>query len=107
MTFEEGESSGEPMRIAECVPPHRLVVETSPGDMQWRMEIDLARVGDRTELVFRQWFPAGTPVGDFAGGWHWYLDKLDTEVSGRPAPAEWEAFWAEVGPVYGTAPDAG
>ncbi len=33
-------------------------------------------------------------------GWHWYLDKLDAEVSGRPGPADWETFWAEVGPGY-------
>jgi hypothetical protein len=35
-----------------------------------------------------------------AMGWHWYLDKLDAEVSGRPQPAEWDAFLAEVGPAY-------
>jgi hypothetical protein len=34
-------------------------------------------------------------------GWHWYLEKLDAEVSGRPGPAEWESFLAEVAAGYG------
>ena len=33
-------------------------------------------------------------------GWHWYLDKLDAEVGGGPGPADWDAFFAEVGPGY-------
>jgi hypothetical protein len=34
-------------------------------------------------------------------GWHWYLEKFDAEVSGRPAPGDWESFFAQVGPGYG------
>jgi uncharacterized protein YndB with AHSA1/START domain len=99
----ETEPAVEPMRVIECDPPRRLVVEWV-GQEDWRIEVDLARDGDRTVLTFRQWFAPGTEVRDFAGGWHWYLDKLDTEVSGRPAPGEWDAFWAEVGPGYGASP---
>ena len=38
----------------------------------------------RTVLRFVQLFPAGADVTDMALGWHWYLDKLDAEISGRP-----------------------
>ena len=100
MTHEEGEHTGSPATIVECAPPRRLVVDTTgPGEI-WRLELDLAEEGGRTVLVFRQWFAAEVDVADFAGGWHWYLDKLDAEVSGRPGPAAWEAFWAEVRPGY-------
>lgn len=100
MTHEEGEHTGSPATIVECAPPRRLVVDTTgPGEI-WRLELDLAEEGGRTVLVFRQWFAADADVADVAGGWHWYLDKLDAEVSGRPGPAAWEAFWAEVGPGY-------
>ena len=45
--------------------------------------------------------PAAADVTDMAMGWHWYLDKLDAEVSGRPQPtADWDTFTAEVGPAY-------
>ena len=36
-----------------------------------------------------------------AMGWHWYLDKLGAELDGGPAPTDWDAFVAEVGPAYG------
>jgi uncharacterized protein YndB with AHSA1/START domain len=98
MTHEQ-EPVGEPMSVVECDPPRRLVVEwTGQGD--WRVELDLTEDGGRTVLRFRQWFAPGTDVADFAGGWHWYLDKLDAEVGGAPAPGDWESFWAEVGPGY-------
>jgi uncharacterized protein YndB with AHSA1/START domain len=100
MTHEEGGQPGEPATIVECVPPRRLVVDTTGPGETWRLVLDLTREADRTVLVFRQWFAAGTDVSDVAGGWHWYLDKLDSEVSGRPAPGDWESFWAEVGPAY-------
>jgi uncharacterized protein YndB with AHSA1/START domain len=99
MTHEEGEPVGQPLTIVECDPPRRLVLQfESPGD--WRLEVDLLEEPGGTALRFRQWFAAGTDVVDFAGGWHWYLDKLDAEVSGRPGPAEWATFWAEVEPGY-------
>jgi uncharacterized protein YndB with AHSA1/START domain len=102
MTFEEGgDESGSPATIVECDPPRRLVLETQgPGPDPWQMELDLFEQDGRTVLRFRQFFAPGTDVADVAGGWHWYLDKLDTEVSGRPAPPDWETFWAEVGPGY-------
>ncbi|MGY1710051.1 SRPBCC family protein [Geodermatophilus sp. SYSU D00758] len=102
MTHEQ-EPAGEEMRIVECEPPHRLVVEWV-GQGDWRVELDLAQEDGRTVLTFRQGFPAGTDVADVAGGWHWYLDKLDAEVAGDGGPGEWEPFWAAVGPLYGRGP---
>ena len=98
MTHEQ-EPIGEPMAIVECDPPRRLVVEWV-GKEGWRVEVDLSERDGRTVLIFRQWFAPGTDVTDYALGWHWYLDKLDAEVGGRPVPADWETFRAEVGPGY-------
>jgi uncharacterized protein YndB with AHSA1/START domain len=103
LTFEQGESDGLPTRIVECDPPRRLVVEwVGPAD--WRIEIDLLPAEGRTELVFRQWFAPDADVPDVAGGWHWYLDKLDAELTGTAGPEEWESFWAAVGPGYRETP---
>ena len=57
----------------------------------------------RTVLTFTQVFGPGTDVGDYAAGWHWYLDKLEAEIAGRDQPADWDTFLAEVGPGYGRA----
>jgi uncharacterized protein YndB with AHSA1/START domain len=97
MTFEEG-SEGSPVRIAECAPPHRLVVEwIGPG---WRLEVDLSRQEERTVLRFRQRFAPDADVADFALGWHWYLDKLSAELGDGPDPGVWDDFYARVGPAY-------
>jgi uncharacterized protein YndB with AHSA1/START domain len=98
----EAESAGQPMTIVECEPPRRLVLEWAAPE-QWRVELDLATEDGRTVLVFTQVLRKAEGVGDIATGWHWYLDMLDAEVTGRPQPAEWDAFLAEVGPGY--APD--
>jgi uncharacterized protein YndB with AHSA1/START domain len=99
MTHEQ-EPVGEPMRIAECDPPRRLVLEWV-GQEDWTLQVDLWAEDGRTVLRFRQVFAAGVDVTDFAMGWHWYLDKFDTEVGGRPAPGDWDDFLAEAGPAYG------
>ena len=100
MTHEQ-EPVGEPMRIVECERPRRLVVEWV-GQDDWVLEVDLWAEDDRTVLRFRQIFAADADVADFAAGWHWYLDKFDAEVGGRPVPQDWDAFVADVAaPVYG------
>jgi uncharacterized protein YndB with AHSA1/START domain len=105
MTQEEGEDAGSPTTILECDPPRRLVVEwEQAGSDNWRVALDLWTEDGRTWLSFVQVFPADADVVDMAMGWHWYLDKLDSVLSGRPAPAEWESFVAEVGPGYGRSP---
>ncbi|MGY1720483.1 SRPBCC family protein [Blastococcus sp. SYSU DS0552] len=103
MTHED-EPVGEPMAIVECDPPRRLVVQWTQeqdGLGVWRIDLDLFVEGERTVLRFVQFFAAGLDVTDFAMGWHWYLDKLDAELGGRPAPGDWAAFLAETGPGYG------
>ncbi|WP_369139250.1 SRPBCC family protein [Modestobacter versicolor] len=103
MTHEE-QPVGEPMRIVECDAPRRLVVEWE-SEQAWRVELDLTEEDGRTVLVFSQLFPAGTEVTDYVLGWHWYLDKLDAEVSGGTPPGHWDDFYAQLGPAYGrTAP---
>ncbi len=102
MTHEEGEQVGEPMTIVECTPPRRLVVEWTQQETEnWRVDLDLASEGGRTQLTFVQVFGADADVTDYALGWHWYLAKFGAEVAGTPVPGDWDAFLAEVGPAYG------
>jgi uncharacterized protein YndB with AHSA1/START domain len=101
MTQEE-EPAGQAVRIVECDPPRRLVLEWAQGEDPWRVQLDLSTDGTTTTLVFTQVLGTGFPAAEVAGGWHWYLDRLDAEIVGGEGPAEWEAFWAEVGPLYGT-----
>jgi uncharacterized protein YndB with AHSA1/START domain len=98
MTAEEG-SPTEPMTIVECVEPDRLVVDFPGND--WRVELDLVTQRGGTTLIFVQRFADPAAVPDVAAGWHWYLDRLDAEISGTEPPGDWDAFLAEVGPRYG------
>ncbi len=103
MTHEE-QPTGEPMRIVECDPPRRLVLEWS-GQENWRVDLDLSVEGGRTVLRFAQVFVTTEEVPDVATGWHWYLDKFEAELTERPQPGDWDTFLAEVGPAY-SAPSA-
>ncbi len=96
---QEAEPAREAVTIVECDPPHRLVLEWT-GEQRWRVGLDLSEVGGRTVLVFTQVLATADGAGDVATGWHWYLDKLEAELTGRAQPAHWDAFLAEVGPRY-------
>ncbi|SEP00973.1 SRPBCC family protein [Trujillonella endophytica] len=101
MDAEEGAPS-QPVRIEECDPPRRLVLQWLDG-MGWRVELDLAEDGGTTTLTFTQVLPADTDAGfltDVAAGWHWYLDRLHGVLTGAEVPADWDAFLAAVGPGY-------
>ena len=99
--FEDGTPS-ERLTIAECAAPHRLVLEW-PDVAGRRAEVDLAaqRGGTTLILVLRAAGAEGLP--DVATGWHWYLDRLDAEISGTEPPGDWDTFLADVGPRYGRA----
>jgi uncharacterized protein YndB with AHSA1/START domain len=101
MTHEEGEAAGSPTTIVECDPPRRLVIEWPEASSKMeRIDLDLATEDGRTVLRFVQFFPPATDAVDWAMGWHWYLDKLGAEIDGGTPPTDWEAFFAEVRPVY-------
>ena len=95
----EAEPVSEAFAVVECDPPRRLVVEWT-AEMDFRVELDLAVEDGRTVLLFTQVYRPGVDVGDYAAGWHWYLDKFEAELVGGPQPADWDAFFAEVGPGY-------
>jgi uncharacterized protein YndB with AHSA1/START domain len=99
MTHEE-QSVGEPVRIVECDPPHRLVVQWE-SEQAWRVELQLTVADGRTVLLFTQLFAPGTEAVDYALGWHWYLDMFDAELTGGARPGDWDTFLAATGPAYG------
>ncbi len=99
----ESEPVGEPVVIAECDPPRRLVVEWTE-EQDWRVELALVVESGRTTLHFVQVFAAGTDVTEFAMGWHWYLDRFDAEAGGPAAPGDRDTFLARHGAGYGRAP---
>jgi uncharacterized protein YndB with AHSA1/START domain len=101
MTAEEG-SPASALRIAECTEGSRLVLEWP--DTGWRVELDLVAQRGGTTLVFVQRLADAAAAPDIATGWHWYLDKLDAELTGSVAPTDWAAFAAEIGPRYGSTP---
>ena len=98
----EGEGPPQSVTIVECTECHRLVLHFPGTD--WRIELDLVSQRGGTTLIFVQRLAEAAGVPDIATGWHWYLDKLDAELSGTEPPTDWDAFVAEVGPHYGYAP---
>ncbi|WP_409328410.1 SRPBCC family protein [Trujillonella humicola] len=101
MTAEEG-APRSGLRIVECEPPRRLVVQFL-DEMGWRIEVDLAEDDGTTTLTFQQVLDGDLGAADVAAGWHWYLDRLHAVLTGGEFPADWDAFVAAVGPGYSTA----
>ncbi|GAA2760278.1 SRPBCC family protein [Actinopolymorpha rutila] len=102
MTGEDG-AGPEPVRILECEPPRRLVVDWSvPGQPRWRVEVTLGpdeTGGTGTSLRFVHRLAPGDDVKDVAAGWHYYLDRLAAALDGRPGP-EWDDVVAELTQLY-------
>ena len=99
MTAEEGAPASR-LRIVECEPPRRLVVQWL-DEMGWRVAVDLTEDGGTTTLVFTHGLNGDIGTTDVASGWHCYLDLLDAVLTGGEVPADWDSFYAAVGPGYG------
>jgi uncharacterized protein YndB with AHSA1/START domain len=99
-TMTEEGATAQRVTLAECVEPHRLVLDFPPDQGGWRLEVDLVAQRGGTTLIFVQRLDDPAAVADIAAGWHWYLDRLDAEISGTDAPQDWDAFLAQVGPRY-------
>jgi uncharacterized protein YndB with AHSA1/START domain len=79
--------------IAECEPPHRLVVDIpeSGSDRSWRIALTVTERTGGSLLLFEQRLPEGLDTVDVEAGWRWYLDRLGASLRGEPMPA-WEAY---------------
>jgi len=94
------EDAGGPastVHIEECEPHRRLRlrVEQDEGE-PWVLSLALAPSADGTVLDFRQVLPPGFSPADAGPGWHWYLDRLGADLTGRTFPA-WPAYEALAG----------
>ena len=98
MTAEDG-APGTRVRLVECEPPRRLVVQFL-DEMGWRLAVDLTEADGTTTLTFTQVLDGDVGTADVASGWHWYLDRLDAVLTDGEMPADWDAFYAAVGPGY-------
>jgi uncharacterized protein YndB with AHSA1/START domain len=101
MTADE-DAGGEPatVHIVECRPPHRLVVDvTQPNHEVWRIAVTLATEAGATTLLFEQAVPPEIEPADVAVGWHWYLDRMATSLTGAPMPA-WGDYYPALVSAY-------
>ncbi|WP_295624517.1 SRPBCC family protein [uncultured Corynebacterium sp.] len=87
------EADGPPhsVEIIECTKPDILMVRTSgPGD-GWRLEVRLEEAGSATVLHFGQPLADPGSAADIGPGWHYYLDRLEAALDGRPIDMDWDA----------------
>lgn len=83
---DQGEGRGTVIAWDE---PSLLEYRWTEGEMTWHVRFALAPASDGgTTLTFDHLLPdAAQP--EFAAGWHWHLDRLDTLLRGNePAAAE-------------------
>jgi uncharacterized protein YndB with AHSA1/START domain len=96
----DGETEPEPITIAECAPPHRLVVEWPvPDHARWRVEVTLEGHGGESELLFVHRLSEPEALGDVGPGWQYYLDRLDAALTGGTMPA-WADYYPALRETY-------
>lgn len=101
MTAEE-DAGGEPstVHIAECEPPHRLVIDLPETDTRiWRIALTLSEDAGTTALLFEQTVPPDMDTADVGPGWHWYLDRLGASLADAPMP-DWDHYYPALVSAY-------
>jgi uncharacterized protein YndB with AHSA1/START domain len=81
------------VKIVECIPPHRLVVEM-PGDGSadaWHLSLTVTQEEGGTVLMFSQRLIDDTDTTDVAAGWRWYLDRLTASITSAQMP-RWDDY---------------
>lgn len=83
---DHGEARGTVIAWDE---PSMLEYRWGEGETTWHVRFDLAADPDgSTTLTFDHLLPDATQP-EFAAGWHWHLDRLDTLMGGaEPADVE-------------------
>ncbi len=106
-TGEGDGAQAEPVTIDVCEPPHRLAVTTSGGGARWPLDLALTeRPGGGTSLRFVHRLTADDDVPSTGVGWHYYLDRLDAVVEGRPPTEAWDDYFPALTTHYATTPSA-
>lgn len=97
---EDENSTPQPVRILECQPPARLVVELPSPDGTWRLSVSLAAQAGVTTLVFTQRLTQPYDASSIGPGWHYYLDRLDAVVAGNAVPDSWDDYFPSLQDAY-------
>ncbi len=100
MSEDEG-ATPETVRILECEPPTRLVVDLPSPDGTWRLSATLRSQGGVTTLVFIQRLAEPFDARSVGPGWHYYLDRLGAVVTCGAVPDSWEDYFPSLSEAYG------
>ncbi|MBB4932471.1 uncharacterized protein YndB with AHSA1/START domain [Lipingzhangella halophila] len=94
MAFEE-QAPWCDLRIHACDPPRHLVVAMTDSADDWRMELNLSRTGDTTELSLAHRLATTDGIGEIGAGWEYYLDMLIASREDSPLPSFEEYYPAQ------------
>jgi uncharacterized protein YndB with AHSA1/START domain len=101
LMLEEPDGAASPVTVVVCEPPTRLVLDLPSPDGTWRVQVQLSAIGPGTRLRFVQRLAEPYDARSIGPGWHWYLDRLAAEVTGRDPAGPWEDY-AALAEAYAT-----
>ena len=93
----EGDGPPQTVTIVECDEPASLIVETTGFAGGWRLELrlcegDVDSVGTPSTIFgFTQPLDDPASAADIGPGWHFYLDRYEAVLDGRPVDMDWDA----------------
>lgn len=99
----------DPGILVGAEPPHALAWEF--GGDRYSFDLTPDGYGDGTVLTFVHVFTKRDHGADYGSGWHFYLDRLDAHLAGRPVPdaepAELVALNDRYAEQFGLDPEVG
>ncbi len=100
MTAEEG-APAEQVRIIECEPPRRFVIETAGMGAPWQLQMELVETDGVTTMTFVHALTDDLDAADVGPGWEYYADRHQASFNNSPLP-DWVAdrYQEVLGPHY-------
>ncbi|MGB3258053.1 MAG: SRPBCC family protein [Ornithinimicrobium sp.] len=100
MTAESGAPT-EQLRVIECDPPRKFLIETAGAGDPWRLQVELAEADGHTTMTFTQRLADGLDAADLGPGWEFYADRHDAALNNAAMP-DWsnDNYQAVLGPHY-------
>lgn len=98
MLAEDGTPSVR-MRVLECVPGERYVVESVGMDPVWHITVSVADLGGASRVFLAQRIRTAREAGSVGPGWEYYLDRLIAARDGTPMP-DFSSYFPSQQPYY-------
>ena len=93
MLHEGEDCPPDEVNIVAYEPPRQLSVDFTSPEGPWRIELTLSDTPTGSSLLLRQRLFRPESAADAGPGWHWYLDRLASDLGETDPTPAWDDFY--------------